>query len=113
MKIDRLKLGNNYTIDNECIELLKYHLCTHLCTKNKVEEYNAKNITIMLDFPLKIIYNKKHYWTCIVKDKEDQCYWYVRPYNKSYFTTKTDEHNTTTFDIVIQAIIENDLFQNK
>ena len=110
MKIDHLKLPENYIINGECNELLKFHLCEFMCTKEKIKEHQELGVVVCLSYncPIKIKYNnKKWYWVALVKDKENgHFYWYMRPYKKSYFTTRSEETYTTSFDMVVQAVLD-------
>lgn len=108
MRKDRLRLPREFKVDNDCMEFLLVYLSRHICTSAKINELNEKKIDILLTYPLKIIYNHKWYWTTIVKDKDNQHYWFLRPYNKSYFTTRAIKTETTSFDMVIQAVIDNE-----
>ena len=54
---------------------------------------------------IRIKYNHKIYVAKIIK-KDNILYWYLEPYNKSYFETKIKSYNT--FEAIIFAIKDND-----
>lgn len=115
--VDHLKLPDNYIFDNEARELFRYYLCNVICTKEAIKEREELKVGVYLAYncPIEIKYNNKWYYVALVKNTEDNCcYWYMRPYNKSWFTTKANKEDTTfSFNLVIQAVIDNDKLFNK
>ena len=108
---DHLKLPTNFIIDDEAEELLKYHLCKFICTREKIAEHKGLDVSVWLSYncPLKIKHKNRWYWVALVKDANDnQFQWYMRPYNKSYYTTRANEEDEASFDMVIQAVIDHE-----
>lgn len=101
---DRLKLSDNYFIDDNCLDLVRYHLVTFIINKENVERDKKRGIDIYLSNPLKAVYKRHYYWITIVRDKSNY-YWYMRGYNNKNFIIKTDE-DTDNFDIVLTKIME-------
>ena len=62
------------------------------------------------DYYLRIKYNHHIYMVTIIKSEEER-YWYLKSYNKSYYTTNAKDYNS--FELVIYAIKENDFLLNK
>jgi hypothetical protein len=58
------------------------------------------------DYFLRIKCNHHIYKIAIIKS-ENERYWYLKPYNKSYYTTNARYYNS--FEFVIYAIKENDI----
>ena len=84
-------------------------LFREVCTiTNNIDEYISKGYKI--DWDLKnshLIINYKgsmDYYVSIVKKNDNKDYWYLTPYNKSYFSTSYENG----FDIVLFAIKENE-----
>lgn len=94
-----------YSFEECDLDLLKEHICNHIITNNK--KYVVQGFTIYLgEYFLRIKYNHHIYKVTIIKS-ENERYWYLKPYNKSYFTTDAKYENS--FDLVIYAIKENDI----
>lgn len=93
------------TIDRDCISLLQKHLSDRMIER----EQNGENIGIDIYFRranhFGIRYNHHFYKTTIIK-KGTKYYWYLEPYNKSYFIYPAEDRNS--FDVVIRAIKDND-----
>ncbi len=76
-------------------------------------EGNIQNkvlIFVLVIIFLRIKYNHKIYKVAIIKS-EDERYWYLKPYNKSYYTTNARDYNS--FELVIYAIKENNILFDK
>ena len=104
-----LIVPDNFIIDNDCIDLLKEHICNHICERQKNGENDNMDIYIHANY-LRVKYNNKIYKVSIVKE-DDKHFWYLTPYNKSYFTTLAKDRNS--FDTVVFAIKEHDELYKK
>lgn len=54
-----------------------------------------------------IKYNHHIYKVTIIKSNDER-YWYLKPYNKSIYTTNAEDINS--FELVIYAIKKNNIF---
>lgn len=100
-----IKLQNNdYKIDKDCTlflyDTLKEYIIYH------AKEYSNIGIDIWLTSNeyFRIKYCNHIYKFCVVK-KDNLLYYYLAPYNKSYFLTLAISYDV--FDTIIQAIKDN------
>lgn len=88
--------------------LLIKHLCDYILKNN--QRYLDDGFIIWIgEYYLRIKYNHHIYKVTIIKEQEDIS-WYLKPYNKKYYTTSCDRENS--FEFVIMAIKENDKILN-
>ncbi len=94
-----------YSFEECDLDLLKGHICNYIIKNGR--KYIDQGFDIRFgDYFLRIKYNHKIYKVAIIKS-ENERYWYLKPYNKSYYTTNARDYNS--FELVIYAIKENDL----
>lgn len=94
---------------NECdVDLLKEYIGNHILVNNK--KYVTQGFTIYLgEYFLRINYNHHIYKVTIIKENDER-YWYLKPYKKSYYTTNAKDFNS--FELIIYAIKETDFLLN-
>lgn len=93
-----------YSIKECDLDLLKDYISNYILKNNK--KYVTQGFMIYLGkYFLRIKYNHHIYKTTIIKVGKER-YWYLKPYNKSYYMTSAKTLNS--FELVIYAIKEND-----
>lgn len=98
-----------YTIEECDLDLLKEHICNYIIKNGK--KYTEQGFDIRFgDYFLRIKYNHHIYKVAIIENKNER-YWYLKPYNKAYYTTNARDYNS--FELVIYAIKENDIINMK
>ena len=84
-------------------QILTDYLCNYIHPRNLYKgEYTIRIAGSNL---LKIHY-KKHYYMVSIIEENNQFFWKLTPYNKSYYMTIIDEYSS--FDRVLFAIKEHD-----
>lgn len=80
---------------------------------NKLSQYYKDGFKIIIDLndSSLIVYYKSKIYNIHIEKENDDFYWILSPYNKSYFKTKIDME-TSNFDILIFAIKENEELYN-
>lgn len=99
-----IKIPNEYIFDSGCRNLLVEHLKDYIIYHGK--EYAKQGFNIFMhDKYLRTIYNHHVYKITIVSDN-NFFYYYLQPYNKSYFITLAN--NPKSFEMVLYAIKEHE-----
>ena len=102
MKTDRLKLPDEYTLDDDCMKNVLNHLCDYI-VKRTIAYNEELGLKVYLAIPMEIKYNHHSYWTNIVKDNKDKYYWYMRGYKIKSFIVSADD--IKSFELVIEKIL--------
>lgn len=80
---------------------------------NNIDKYISKGYDIKYDINNNVLivkYNNKSEYTIKIIQDNNELYWYLEPYNKTYYTTLFENG----FDMVLFAIKENEtLYQGE